>query len=144
MVLQRESILIGIIGLLAGLLIAGTTAVLSVNTTNRGMMQMMGMDTSHMKDDAGHMGMSMDDMAGDLSERTGDDFDENFIAMMIDHHQGAVEMAELAETRAKHSEIKQLSRDIITNQTSEINSMRQWQQNWNYSQERSSSSMHMR
>ena len=98
MAVQKEAIMAGIIGLLAGIIIAGGTAVLAVNNDHRGMMKMMGMNTSRMMDtDSGHMGMSMDQMSDDLKNRTGDDFDANFISMMIAHHQGAIDMAKLAE-----------------------------------------------
>lgn len=141
--MSKESVLVGTIGLLAGLLIAGGGAVLAVNNNNRGLMQMMGMHTSVIKDaDAGHMGMSMNDMSGDLENRSGDDFDKNFVAMMIAHHQGAIDMARLAETRATHDEVKQLSKDIVTAQTKEIESMKQWQQAWGYNED-STNSMHM-
>lgn len=143
MTLQRETIYVGIIGLLTGMVIAGGAAVLAVNNNNQGMMKMMGMNTSQMKDDSsGHMGMSMNDMTNDLKNRTGDDFDENFVAMMIAHHQGAIDMAKLAETRAKHDEVKQLSKDIIVAQTKEIADMKMWQQDWGYRETNSDNSMH--
>lgn len=143
MALQKQTVYIGIIGLLAGIIIAGGTAVLAVNNNNQSMMKMMGMNTSRMKsDDAGHKGMSMNDMASDLKNRTGDDFDENFIAMMIAHHQGAIDMAKLAETRAKHDEIKQLSKEVISAQTKEIQDMEMWQQNWGYNGSSSDNNMH--
>lgn len=143
MTVQKETVYVGIIGLLAGIIIAGGAAAFAVNSNNQGMMKMMGMSTSQMKSsDAGHMGMSMNDMASDLKNRTGDDFDENFIAMMISHHQGAIDMAALSETRAKHDEVKQLSKEIITAQTKEIEAMKQWQQAWGYSENNSAHNMH--
>ena len=143
MALQKETIYVGIIGLLAGIIIAGATAVTAVNNNNHGMMKMMGMNTSQMKDNnAGHMGMSMNDMSSELKNRTGDDFDKNFVAMMIAHHQGAIDMARLAETRAKHDEVKQLSKEIITAQTKEIEAMKQWQQTWGYTENNSMHNMH--
>lgn len=78
------------------------------------------------------MSMSMNDMATQLQGKTGDDFDEAFLSGMIVHHQGAVAMAELAEKNAKHEEIKRLSRDIISAQNEEIDTMRQWQIEWGY------------
>lgn len=78
--------------------------------------------------------MSMDEMASDLQGKTGDDYDKAFIEMMIAHHQGAIDMAKLSDTRAKHEEIKQLSNDIIKAQEKEIAEMKQWQQDWNYSE----------
>ena len=43
--------------------------------------------------------------------------------MMTAHHQQAIEMANLAPTRAKHPEIKQLAQNIIKDQKSEIQTM---------------------
>ena len=143
MAVQKETITVGVIGLLAGIIIAGGAAVLAVNNDNRGMMKMMGMNTSRMMDtNSGHMGMSMNQMPDDLKNRTGDDFDANFISMMIAHHQGAIDMAKLAEKNAKHQEIKDLSKDVISAQTKEIKNMEQWQQQWGYNESSSSNSMH--
>ena len=58
--------------------------------------------------------------------------DAAFITSMIDHHQGAIDMAELAESRAEHDEIKQLSQDIIRAQEADIARMHDWQQEWGY------------
>lgn len=58
------------------------------------------------------------------------DIDQHFIVMMIPHHQGAIDMAELALTRAQHSEIKQLAEAIIRDQNREIEQMRTWYQAW--------------
>lgn len=133
MALQKETIYVGIIGLLAGVIIAGGTAVLAVNNNNQSMMRMMGMNTSQMKDNsAGHMGMSMNDMSKDLQNRTGDNFDENFVAMMIAHHQGAIDMAKLAKVNAKHQEVKDLADDILSAQSKEIDKMQTWQTDWGY------------
>jgi uncharacterized protein (DUF305 family) len=51
---------------------------------------------------------------------------------MIAHHEGAIEMARLSETRAKHDEIKSLSKVIISAQEKEISDMRHWQGVWGY------------
>lgn len=131
--MKKETILVGIIGLLAGALIAGGIVVAAVNNDNRGIMQAMGMNTSRVQDSsAGHMGMSMDEMTNNLKNRSGDDFDENFIAMMIAHHQGAIAMAELAEEKAKHEEIRDMANDIITAQSAEVKMLEMWQVEWGY------------
>ena len=65
--------------------------------------------------------------------KTGDAFDEAFIREMIDHHQGAIDMAKLAKQNAKHDEIKSLVDNIVTAQTKEINEMKLWQNQWGYS-----------
>lgn len=49
--------------------------------------------------------------------------DRDFLTMMTAHHQQAIEMANLAPTRAKRPEIKQLAQNIIKDQKSEIQTM---------------------
>lgn len=67
-----------------------------------------------------------------LESYTGDDYDRFYIANMIAHHQGAVDMAKLAQTNAKHEELKTMANDIISAQTTEINNMLAWQKAWGY------------
>ncbi len=63
---------------------------------------------------------------------TGETYDRNFIANMIAHHQGAVDMAKLAQKNAKHQELKDMANDIISAQNGEISQMKSWQQAWGY------------
>ncbi len=67
-----------------------------------------------------------------LDSYQGDEHDRYYLANMIAHHQGALDMAKLAETNASHTEIKQLATTITTTQTSEISSMTQYQKDWGY------------
>lgn len=132
--MKKETILVGIIGLLVGIVVTGFVAGQSINNSDEALMGMMGADTdrfasSYMKDDDA---MSMDDMNRQLEGLSGDQFDAAFLRLMIDHHIGAVNMAELAATRAKHDEIKTLSNDIVTAQKKEIAQMQVWQIDWNY------------
>ena len=142
--MKKESFRYGIIGLLAGKLIAGTGAVLAVNNDNHPMMSMMGMDTAHSHESNidSHSEMSMNEMTDQLKQKSGDDFDKAFVEMMIAHHEGAVDMAELIPSRAKHNEIKTLGEAIITAQTKEISDMKQWQKNWGYSSDEMMDMMH--
>ncbi len=89
-----------------------------------------------------HSTMSMADMNKKLEKLSGDDYDKAFIEMMIVHHEGAVDMAQLSEQRAKHSEIKQLSQEIVAAQEKEVSDMRQWQLDWGYGSEEASQMMH--
>ena len=57
-------------------------------------------------------------------------FDRVFIDMMVPHHQGAVEMAKLAQQRGEHPEIKQLADAIIRGQNEEITKMKDWRKAW--------------
>lgn len=96
--------------------------------------------TSNMS--SNHMQMSMEDMNGQLEDKSGDEFDEVFIEMMIAHHEGAVDMAELIPSRAKHDEVKELGKEIIAAQTKEIEEMKKWQKDWNYSGDSAENNMH--
>ncbi len=89
-----------------------------------------------------HSTMSMADMNKELENLSGDDYDKAFIEMMIAHHEGAVDMAELSDSRAKHEEIKQLSREIFVAQQKEITDMKQWQSDWGYGSDEANQMMH--
>ena len=53
------------------------------------------------------------------------DADKDFLAAMIPHHQGAVEMAEVVLQHGKNLKIRQLAQEIITMQKKEIAEMKQ-------------------
>ncbi|MEI9966368.1 MAG: DUF305 domain-containing protein [Candidatus Moraniibacteriota bacterium] len=72
--------------------------------------------------------MSADNLAG----FQGDAFDKAFLEMMISHHEGAIAMAQLIPTHAKHQELKELAEDIIAAQGKEMGMMRTWLQDWGY------------
>ena len=72
----------------------------------------------------------MDDMMKALEGKEGDEFDKAFLAEMIVHHQGAIEMAEIALKSARHEEVKKMAQDIISAQEAEIAQMQEWQQSW--------------
>ncbi len=131
--MQKESLLYGIIGLLGGSLFTVAVASSAVNTNNSGVMRMMGIhtnsNTSNMMSDES---MGMDKMTENLKGKKGDEFDRLFISEMIIHHQGAIDMANIAKQNAKHNEINKLANDIVAAQTKEINVMEQWQRDWGY------------
>ncbi len=142
--MNKDNAMFAVIGLLAGVVIAGFVAGQSVNNNNTGMMRMMGMDTAKVEQRTvrDHSAMSMDEMSRQLEDLKGDDYDKAFTEMMIDHHQGAIDMAKLSDTRARHEEIKQLSKDIIAAQEKEITNMKQWQKDWSYSSDEMMNMMH--
>lgn len=122
-----------------GLVIVGTILCLLTIAgigrpwTNAGMRSGVGMMMNYtLDDDDKGNAMTMRGMSMMLQGKTGDDFDRAFIQMMIPHHEGAIDMAELALENAKHEEMKQLARDIIEAQQREIDMMLEWQKNWGY------------
>jgi uncharacterized protein (DUF305 family) len=80
-------------------------------------------------------------MAMPLSESK--PFDQMFIDMMVPHHQGAVEMATIARTRAEHAEIKAMAEGIITSQEAEIGRMKGWRKTWFGSEDTPAAAMPM-
>jgi uncharacterized protein (DUF305 family) len=127
--MKKQSIIVGVTSLLIGVLLTGFTAAYAVNNKNTGLMQTMGMQTSQEKSGGS---MTMNDMSAMLQGKTGDDFDKAFLSGMIEHHQGAIDMAKLAQKNAKHDEIKKMANDIITAQSNEIDMMQTWQTEWGY------------
>lgn len=76
------------------------------------------------------MQQSNNAMMAELQGKQGDAFDKAFIEQMTVHHQGAIQMAEMALRNAGHAEIKQLAGDIISAQNTEIQQMQEWQVSW--------------
>ncbi|MFC5034539.1 DUF305 domain-containing protein [Streptomyces sp. So13.3] len=80
--------------------------------------EMQGMDMS-----AGMPGMMS---AGDmdrLKKGSGAAFDAMFLQMMVQHHQGAVEMANTEKAQGQFGPTKELANAVVTAQTSEITQM---------------------
>jgi hypothetical protein len=66
---------------------------------------------------------AMSKMMIDMGIRPSGDVDTDFVAMMIPHHQGAIEMAQ-AELRYGHNEqLRRMAQEIIVTQLQEINAM---------------------
>jgi YVTN family beta-propeller protein len=57
-------------------------------------------------------------------------FDAQFIDSMIEHHQGAVDMAEMALEQAEHEELLTLAGGIIAAQSTEIEQLQNWRTEW--------------
>ncbi|GAA2697976.1 DUF305 domain-containing protein [Actinoplanes palleronii] len=70
--------------------------------------------------------------AASASAATFTDADVTFAAMMIPHHQQAVQMAALADGRAGSSEVKDLAATIKAAQQPEIDTMSQWLTAWGH------------
>ena len=62
----------------------------------------------------------------------GDAFDEAFIADMLAHHEGAVNMSEQAQAVTAHEEIRTLAGQITETQSLEMMQMREWQKAWGF------------
>ena len=88
--------------------------------------------------DAGHAGspaLGAGDAAFAASEAAmhekmaaapGDTVDEAYVAKMIAHHEGALEMAQVALRESRDPEIRRMAQAVVEAQTREIAEMRAW------------------
>lgn len=90
-------------------------------------MSMAGMDSGGM--DHGDMsateGTDMEASMAELEGATAADFDRGFLEMMIEHHQGAVQMAQTEQADGQNPEALELAASIEADQTQEIEEMQQ-------------------
>jgi Domain of unknown function (DUF305) len=67
---------------------------------------------------------AMNNMMADMTIKPTGDVDRDFVAMMVPHHQGAVDMAK-AELKYGHNEqLRRLAQEIVVTQQQEISAMR--------------------
>ena len=67
---------------------------------------------------------AMNKMMADMTVKPTGDVDRDFVAMMVPHHQGAIEMAQ-AELKYGHNEqLRRLAQEIVVTQQQEIAVMR--------------------
>ncbi|MFC6014077.1 DUF305 domain-containing protein [Nocardia lasii] len=69
-------------------------------------------------------GMMTTQQMTDLDAAQGDDFDRQWLQMMIDHHQGAVAMAQTELANGVNPASRQLASTIVADQEAEIATMR--------------------
>ncbi|CAI9418038.1 hypothetical protein HIDPHFAB_03170 [Nocardioides sp. T2.26MG-1] len=65
-------------------------------------------------------GMMDDEQMSDLEDAMGGSWDQMFLEMMIEHHEGAIEMAETEVDEGESPEAVALAEKIITDQQAEI------------------------
>lgn len=75
------------------------------------------------------MDHSMTSMSVDLGEADSE-YDRRFIDAMIDHHEGAIEMAEDAKRKSDRPQLLQLANEIIVAQEAEIEQMQARRDTW--------------
>lgn len=117
--MDTRTIVTALVGLAVG--VAGTFALGSAPSSN---------NQEHVMPDGSMMHGQMNTMTASLEGKTGDEFDKAFLAEMIVHHEGAVQMAEMALQSAGHIELKEMAEAIISAQNTEIFQMKEWQKTW--------------
>lgn len=85
-------------------------------------------DDQHTDHGSGHAsmrGMQSSAAIRALAAARGDSFDKTFVAMMSDHHQGAVDMATEALKTTRNVQVEEIATAIATEQSIEIARMRE-------------------
>ena len=67
---------------------------------------------------------AMTKMMIDMGIRPTGDVDADFVAMMVPHHQGAIEMAEVELRYGRNEPLRRMAQEIIVTQLQEITAMR--------------------
>lgn len=66
----------------------------------------------------------MTKMMNDMAVMPTGDVDRDFVAMMVPHHQGAIDMALAVLRYGRNEQVKRLAQEIIVTQQQEIAAMR--------------------
>jgi hypothetical protein len=66
---------------------------------------------------------AMAKMMGAMAVKPSGDVDRDFVAMMVPHHQGAIDMAQAILRHGKNEQLKRLAQEIIVTQQQEIAAM---------------------
>jgi uncharacterized protein (DUF305 family) len=109
---MNDKVTYGLVGLLLGGALVWICFSINANTRSLGM---MGIRNTQSNTQMMHSSNTID---------------AHFIEQMIPHHQDAITMAKLAQTKATRPEVKQLANSIISSQTKEIEQMRAWYKAW--------------
>jgi uncharacterized protein (DUF305 family) len=67
---------------------------------------------------------SMDKMMRSMNVKQSGDVDKDFSAMMIPHHQGAIDMAQAELRYGRNEQLRRIAQEIIVEQQQEIAAMR--------------------
>ena len=67
---------------------------------------------------------AMTEMMNDMTVKPTGDIDRDFVAMMVPHHQGAVDMAKAELRYGKNEQLRRIAQEIIVDQLQEIAAMK--------------------
>jgi hypothetical protein len=102
------------------LAIAGSPLALAQETRPATPAADVGDEAPFLKENEAAMTKMMNDMA---AKPTGDT-DRDFVAMMIPHHQGALDMAVIELRYGKNEQLRRIAQEIIVDQMQEIDAMK--------------------
>jgi uncharacterized protein (DUF305 family) len=103
------------LGLAAALVVAGTAVSNSVPNSAR--------DSESARFMAANVA-AMDKMMAGMAITPSGDVDRDFVAMMVPHHQGAIEMAQAELRYGRNEQLRRLAQEIVVTQRQEILALR--------------------
>jgi hypothetical protein len=87
----------------------------------------IGAPADEVNGEAGYLaenGSAMARMMNDMAVKPSGDVDRDFVAMMVPHHQGAIDMAVAVLKYGKNEQLKRIAQEIIVDQHEEIAAMK--------------------
>lgn len=90
-----------------------------------GLLQEWGEDASSGHGGHDMAGMMTDEQMSQLADSAGATFDERWLQMMVEHHEGALEMAETEAADGQDADATALARTIVETQQAEIAEMKE-------------------
>lgn len=73
-------------------------------------------------------GMASREEMQQLRNSNGSEFNQMFAELMIEHHEGGIEMASSFRETGRHAELKEMQGQMVEAQQNEIEKMREWQE----------------
>jgi uncharacterized protein (DUF305 family) len=119
---------VAVFGAACGQTVAVNNSAMNHDGMNHNGMNHNAMNQNSSMANANHE-MNHDAMTSD-SEASGAPYDLQFIDTMIHHHEGAIEMSELALKNSQNAELKTFAQGIIDAQQSENGEMKDWREKW--------------
>ena len=115
--------------LIAGLLLgfaAGAVVPAAAQTMSKDAMSTMAMPAGPAAEQPfiDENNTAMAKMMADMTIKPTGDIDRDFVAMMVPHHQGAIDMAQAILRYGKNEQIRRIAQEIIVDQLQEIAAMR--------------------
>ncbi|MBM3209733.1 DUF305 domain-containing protein [Candidatus Saccharibacteria bacterium] len=121
--MKRNQVIIIIVGFI---IIAGVAWILVANSQTNDSVEQQSSSATPDEQEA----KPVDD--NKFATLTGSAFDEAYIADMMAHHEGAVNMGEQALSASERPEVKALANEIVFTQSREMAKMSEWQQEWGF------------
>jgi uncharacterized protein (DUF305 family) len=76
------------------------------------------------------MDLCMASIPPGMADAAPEELEKVYLWRMLIHHQGAIDMAELAPARAQHQEIKSMAQNVTATQSAEMDQFANWLQQW--------------